>query len=230
MNIVPAVGERALIVGQTGCGKTAFACWLLAYCRDGVIYDTKIEPKFAALPGARVVDSWADVRKVWKKDKDVRFVVFRPPVSDVIDPDKLDHYLLRHYEEMRQTTAYIDEAYQFHNQGRCGPGLQSLLTRGRSRGITTIMSSQRPKWLSLFCLTESQRFYIFRLVDRNDRKRFADIIPGFDADADVPRHYFRYCDFDLPAPVLFSPVPLDKSIAANSTYTDAAPSSALKFI
>lgn len=220
MNIIPAVGERALIVGQTGSGKTAFACWALAYCRPGVIYDTKIEPKFSAMPGNRVVDSWRDLRRVWGKEKHLRFVVFRPPVSEVSDPEKIDHYLMRHYNELKHTTCYVDEAYQFHNAGRCGAGLLSLLTRGRSRGITTILSTQRPRWISLFCITESQRFYIFRLVDRNDRKRFAEIIPGFDADSDVAKHYFRYCDFDLDRPIVFSPVTLDKSLDAHLAYTD----------
>jgi len=38
INIVPARGERGLIVGQTGSGKTAFAVWMIHnYLQPGVI-------------------------------------------------------------------------------------------------------------------------------------------------------------------------------------------------
>lgn len=229
MNIIPAPGERALIVGQTGSGKTAFAVWLLPYCNDGVVYDTKIEPKFKALPGAVIVEKFDDIKKAFKKNKDCRFVVLRPSAIETADPDFLDSLLQRHYAELRGHTCYVDEAYQFHNNGRAGPGLVSVLTRGRSRSITTILSSQRPQWLSRFCLTEAQRFYLFTLVDRKDRARFADIIPGLDVSENSAKHFFRYYDFDLESPILFNPIPLDALPDAAQSYTDSD-ESRLKFI
>ena len=76
MNIVPAVGERALIVAQTGAGKTAFATWLMQY-----LPATKIDDKFKSLPDSVIVEKWADVVKHLRDihQKYTR-IVFRPPV------------------------------------------------------------------------------------------------------------------------------------------------------
>ena len=223
MNIIPATGERALIVGQTGSGKTLFAFWMIAnYLPDGIIYDTKIEPKFASLPNSKIVTKWADVKKLWEKKEDTRFIVFRPSVRDTLDPEVLDNYLELHYQFFRHSLAYIDEVYQFHNNSRPGPGLLSLLTRGRSRGITTIMSTQRPTGLSRFAWSESQKFYIFKLQDMRDRKTVEAIIPNFSDLPIAPKYHAYYYDFDLEAPLLLSPVTLDGTVFAE--YIDPSES------
>jgi hypothetical protein len=155
--------------------------------------------------------AFADNQKKWD------YVILRPTIEESLDPTFLDNLLLFHYNYLRHIGAYIDEVFMFHNGGRVGPGLMALLTRGRSRGITLTMSAQRPAWLSRFCLTESQRFFIFRLVDRDDRKRLSEIIPGMDVKFNPEKFYFQYFDFDLNAPVYFSPVALDN---VSSEYID----------
>lgn len=64
-------------------------------------------------------------------------------------------------------------------QGRAGSGLIALLTRGRSKGISVLMSTQRPAWLSRFCFTEAQKYYIYRLTDRRDSKVLGEYIRVF---------------------------------------------------
>lgn len=220
LNIVPRVGERGLIVGQTGSGKTLFARWLIQdYLPAGIIYDTKIEPKFTSLPESQVVGSWDELTKLWKKG-DHRHLIFRPPVRDTLDPEILDGYLERHYLNFRHSLAYVDEVYQFHNNGRAGPGLLSLLTRGRSRGITTVMSTQRPTGLSRFAWSESQRFYIFKLQDQRDRKTVESIVPNFSDLPIPPKFHAHYYDFELETPIMLAPVKISANLAAD--YTDEA--------
>lgn len=212
-NIVPERGERAFICGQTGSGKTAFAVWLLGYMPGTLIYDTKEERKFSALPKSVRVATMDEARKALRENKGGEavydFVILRPSVAETLDSEMLDTMLQYHYENLRGIGAYIDEVFMFHNGGRVGPGLMSLLTRGRSRGITLTMSAQRPAWLSRFCLTESQRFYVFRLVDRADRQRLGEIIPGLSRDEQPEKYHFQYFDFDQDGPAYFLPVPLD---------------------
>lgn len=228
-NIVPDRGERGFICGQTGSGKTAFAVWLLSYMPGTLIYDTKEENKFKSLPNSIQVKTMEEAIKAFRDKKAAwDFVIIRPSVVETLEPDILDAMLHVHYDQLRGIGAYIDEVFMFHNGGRVGAGLMSLLTRGRSRGITLTMSAQRPAWLSRFCLTESQRFYIFRLVDRADRTRLTEIIPNLSRDTQPDKYHFQYFDFDLESPVYFSPVPLDKTNSAD--YVDASSSDSLNWV
>jgi hypothetical protein len=208
---VPQLGERALIVGQTGSGKTIFAIWLLERIPFApiFIYDTKIEPKFEALPKSVVVET-LEQASVAYLDVTKDYIIIRPPIELMDKPEELDKYLLYHYHHFHHSCAYIDEGYTFHSNSRAYPGIIALMTRGRSKGITTILSSQRPRGVSRFLISESQKFYIFRLQDKDDRKRIADVIPNFHNLEQPPKHSFYYFESGDDNPVLFSPIKVDK--------------------
>lgn len=207
-----------MIIGGTGEGKTGLAAWLLARFAPSpmIIYDTKEEKKFRALPNSIVVDSWdAVIREIDNVEHD--YIIFDVPAHIADDPATLNEFLMEHYERFHGVPAYIDELYSFHSAGRPGRGLHALLTRGRGRGISLIMGTQRPAWISLFCLSESQAFYILGLGFEDDRKRVQKVVRGY---ADLPEpgrfefYYYRKRD---PAPVLFKPVTLDKGIDTGYT-------------
>lgn len=205
----PEMGERALIVGQTGSGKTAFACHLLHSLKFApfIIYDTKEEEKFDALERSTVVHNEEEKRKALS-DEEIDFVIYRPDLDVTVDSEAMDNLLLTHYNEHHNIGAYLDEAYSFHNGGRAGTGLTGLLTRGRSRGITSIISTQRPALISRFCISEAQKHFIFRLTDMKDKKRIGDFVPDFAELSDPPRFgYWRYSVGD-DAPQKFDAVPL----------------------
>lgn len=216
-SVIPARGERALIAGQTGSGKTTLACWLIQRLEryPRYILDLKIEPKFKALPDSITTDKHGVAMTALHRRISVRHVVYRPPAAMVQDPEALDRLLMEHYHTGRDMPIYVDEAYLLHISGRAGPGLVSLLTRGRSRGITTILSTQRPVWVSRFCWSESQHFYILRLSDVKDRARVSDIVP-LSPDVLLPRHEWVHWSHDQDAPVRYLPVPMEQS----SGYTD----------
>lgn len=221
-SFLPERGERALIVGQTGSGKTAFAVWMLYRIPIApiIIYDTKDEPKFRKLPNSIIVETIEEVEKAYHNEQ-IDYVIVRPPVEMLGKPEELDEYLFAHYQNLRDSVCYIDEAYTFHSHGRAYRGLIALLSRGRSRGITTIISTQRPMMISRLCITEAQKVYVFRLGDRQDRKRLGDIIPDFADKAIPPKHGFYYYESGDDNAELYRPVKLDPLL--DTGYTDETP-------
>ena len=221
-DIIPDKGERAAIFGMTGSGKTGFACWLLKrlsdVCVPVIIYDTKIEPKFEALPNSTVVE---DINAAYDavQGGEFDYIIVRPNIHVMNDPVTLDKWLLFHYSHMQGTTAYIDEAYTFHRNSQAGPGLTALMTRGRSKGITTILSAQRPARISRFLITECNSHYIFRLRDKQDRQRIDDVSEDFSKRDKLEPYFFYFIQGDdSDNPILYSPITLDPEM--QSGYTD----------
>lgn len=209
-NLILSDGERGLIIGQTGSGKTAFAAWMLRRIPRSpiVLYDTKDEQKFARLPNSRIVTTVKDAAEALDNGE-IDYIIFRPSISILTSPEALDALLMQHYENWKGVDIYIDELYSFHNGGKAGDGLVALLTRGRSRGISTLMATQRPAWISRFCITEAQKLYVFKLVDKADKKRIGDVIPDFANMPDPPKHGFYFFESGDEQPTRFGPVRLD---------------------
>jgi DNA helicase HerA-like ATPase len=191
-------GERGLIVGQTGSGKTYAAAWMLRYANQRVvILDTKHEPLFERVPKGvetlEICESPQDMLRLWKdKKKGPDYILVRPPPALMADPMAIDQYLYNLYDNATNCFIYIDEAYQLHKGSLAGPGLIAILTRGRARGITTLVSTQRPAWLSRFALTESQKFFLFRIIDKKDWARLGEIIPGVSDGIKLQPYEFLY--------------------------------------
>lgn len=226
MNLIPKHGERALIVGRSGSGKTLFARWLLWHLPQTVIYDFKHEPAFDAM--GPIVDSTADAWRMFAEEPHTEYVIVRPDHRLLADPFALDELLLDHYDRGAGYTAYLDEAYTVHRSGRAGPGYLALLTRGRSREITTISATQRPAFLSLYALTEANHIFAFRLQHQDDRARLGNIIEGYQRRPKVPWHSFDYANAVKESIVRFGPIDVDfKRAPAHSppVAADLAPRS-----
>jgi hypothetical protein len=208
---MPQPGERGIIIGSTGGGKTGLATWMLRRfpVAPVVIYDTKSERKFEALPRAAVFTDW-EVMAEATYDEELHYLIYRPGAFELHDPGLLDSYLMAHYDAFPGVPAYIDELTSFQSLGRPRPGLTALLTRGRDLGLTTLMATQRPAFISGYTLSESQNYYIFGLNRAKDRKSVADCVPGYDELGNPPRHQFYYWKTGSEdAPRLMLPVILD---------------------
>jgi hypothetical protein len=218
---LPEHGERALIVGQTGSGKTAFAVWLLDKLETSpfVIYDTKEEPKFSAMPNSVVAERWEHVNDLLP-DPQFDYVIFRPDPHLQADKRALDDLLYRHWRDHRNVGAYIDEMYSFAEGVRPGAGITALLTKGRSRGNTTIMSTQRPSWIPGFCITEAQKYFLFHQADLKDKKRIAAVVPEYDRSPLLPRHHFHFFNQGEQNYKMYSPIKLIAN-GVNHDYVDA---------
>jgi len=220
--LLPEPGERAFIAGQTGSGKTAFAVWLLERIETSpaFIYDTKEETKFDTLPNSKIVSTIEEADEAYS-DPTLDYIIFRPPINVTSDPRALDDLLYHHWQYWRRSVAYIDETYMFHTNGRAGPGLLALMTRGRSREITVIMCTQRPAWISQFMVSEAQKFYIFFLNIANDKKRIAEIMPTFDKLPNPPKHGFYFFKAGESVATKYGAVKLAKT--QDVGYTDPDP-------
>jgi len=200
MSILLERGQRGIIIGQTGSGKTVGAIVQLqsTHLFPVIIFDTKGEPAFDSIAlddeESIVYDSAADFLKNWPKKSQPDYIIVRPDMHELSDIEALDGVLQAIMHIGKKCLIYIDEAYQFHIQGRAGAGLVGLLTRGRSKGMSVLMSTQRPAWLSRFCFTEAQKFYIYRLTDERDHKIISAYIPGFLQKSVAKKHHFYYYD------------------------------------
>lgn len=216
-------GERGLLVGQTGSGKTQDAIFQLRHAAQWpiVIFDTKIEPDFFGVPegddSIELVESIQDFEKYSRKlrrDYD-DYILVRPSMDEIQNFETLDMYSRIAYDRFGKALFYYDEMYNWHNRGVPGNGLVGMLTRGRSKGKTMLMASQRPGWISRFCITESQKFYIHRLTDMRDKKALSEVIPDFHLYPDPAKfHFYHYEIGNHEAPQMIAPVPyqkLDKS-------------------
>lgn len=207
-NVIPQHGERGLIVGRSGSGKTVFGRWLLGYMPGAIIYDTKGDSAFDEFgPVVSHVDDAFEL--LADETRPVDYVVVRPDPELLADPLALDDMLLAHYNNGDGLTAFLDEGYMFHRNGRPGPGYLALLTRGRSREISTLTCTQRPAWLSTFALTEANHFYIFRLEHEQDLVRMGHVVGGYERRPRVPWHYWDYATANSERIRRMAPIDID---------------------
>lgn len=195
-------GQRGLLVGKTGSGKTCAALFLLRHTPGPVvILDTKIEPAFdTAFPPGEITiqDGLGPLTGT------TRITIVRPRAHELVAWKLLDAWLTTIPEA---TTVYLDELYQVHGPGGfAGPGLTGILTRGRSKGISVLMSTQRPRFISGFCLTEAEKYYIYWLSKPADRRVLADATVPAIQEAPPPFHFWFYAAGQRHA-TLFAPVP-----------------------
>jgi len=192
-------GERGLLVGQTGSGKTQNA---LFHLRNPALFpvimlDTKIEPAFFSVPDEsdsfEVIENLKDFHDLSKrKKKEVPdYTLVRPSINEMQDPDALDTYNEILYHKFGPAFIYYDELYQWHNQGKPGNNFLGLLTRGRAKGKTVLMATQRPSWISRFCFTEANKFFIHSLSDLRDRKTLDSMVPNYSREKLPPKYHFH---------------------------------------
>lgn len=209
-------GERALIVGQTGSGKSAFLIWALKRVPMSpvIIYETKEEPKFAHLPNVQFVQSVEQLTDAYH-DQQHDYIVMQPDIDTCSNPNMLDELLYNHYMAYPNSVCAIDELFMFHNNGRHGRGLLGLYTRGRSRGITTVACTQRPAWISGFSISEAQRYYAFYLEMEADKKKLK---PALVKMSDPPKYGFYYWESGNKEITKYGAVKLDKGL--DTGYVD----------
>lgn len=215
MSILINKGQRGIIVGKTGSGKTIGAIWQMQQLPFApvIILDSKIEPAFDTIAVGKerlkIYNSAEKFMQGWERGDIAEYMIVRPSGSEISAQDIMDDCLQAIYSASEPCLVYIDEAYHWHVNGRCGAGLNNLLTRGRSKGISTLLSTQRPVWISRFCFTECERFYIYRLSDERDRKTVGEFVQDFSDKPIADKFMFWYYDHDMTdGAVLYNPVPL----------------------
>lgn len=99
----------------------------------------------------------------------------------------------RRSNKRRKVYIYIDEAYSLLKFNRTvAEQVTMCVTAGGERGVGIMLSSQRPRWISVETLSECTRFYVFRLDNFQDKKNVREngLPPRFRFP--TKRFVFRY--------------------------------------
>lgn len=213
-------GERGLLVGMTGSGKTQNGLFHLRNTDIGpaIIFDTKIDNGFHRLPEGRetmtLIRSLEEYEKYAKRQRREidDFVLVRPSNFEMNSQELLDEYCRLSYQRFGPALFFFDELYNWHVSPQGGPWFRAMLTRGRSKKKTVLAGTQRPAHISRFCLTEAQKFYIHFLSDKRDHKSLASVIPELEITLKrhpLPKHHFYFYEQGKHGgPVLYEPVPM----------------------
>lgn len=151
-----------------------------------VVYDAKGLISSPSLQ--KPEDRWLDYKvytnfdmlvEAQKNDKvrliEERSVIYRPPVEEERDYRAQDEFFEWIYNRWH-TRLYVDEAYSILGGTTPSQYLQACLSRGRERGISTIISTQRPARIPIITMSESEHIFVFRLNHAPDRARAAELI------------------------------------------------------
>ncbi len=193
-------GERVIIAGRTGSGKTVGSLWLLSRSPGlWIILDRKYDNTFDGV--GPVVGLDTNYEKLWEEN---RVLVVRPETSD---PAELDKWIGVISERYQHIGLLVDELYYVHSNGRAGDGLVGWLTRGRSRGQSFIGCTQRPAWISRFCFSESDYIVSYTLNLSDDRKRMYEFTGRKDMLQKTKRHKWSWYDVSEDRLTRFGKVP-----------------------
>lgn len=192
--IAPGARNRALMVGQTGCGKTTLARWLIRRYTYCLALDPKITLGASDSDGEGHLAGFALARSPAELEElagSENWLQYRP------DPEyqSLDYWdsIYRWVFDRRNTYVYTDETNLVCAGHIPTDGMRACVTSGRERGIGMLHATQRPAGVPQILLSESESFYVFRLEKLSDRKRMAEMMPEQCVLAHIARgHDFWY--------------------------------------
>ncbi len=171
-------GKRVTIIARTGSGKTQLARKIMYDSHMlFVVLNPKNSDDFTGMGNIGTVDG-LDLDKVKSiidssiSKGQVGHVDVRPLPTDKYK--EMDDFILSLHNTYKNIGLLIDELYTVHTpRGEHGPGLTAWLTRGRARNQSYIGLSQRPRKISLFCLSESDYLIKMHLNLKEDRRYLA---------------------------------------------------------
>lgn len=183
-DISPKRGERAVIIGFSGSGKSNLAKALLISIRQPVIV---IDPKREwDSTGYLVVNRVRHIPKLIGNRK----VLFQPIIAEFDDVNVYNH-VYKQIFETGNVCVYTDEVSVFSTGIRYPAYFKAIYHQGRSKNITAISSTQRPSAIPPFVITEVQRLYAFHLNSPDDVKKVRSMVKGYDPDK-LKRYAFYY--------------------------------------
>jgi hypothetical protein len=196
--IAPKLTDRAVFIGQTGCGKSTLARELLrtrfrvwAIDVNGLLEWGAPDSKYSE-GEYLVVNSIAELLEKQEYPK----ILFQPSIDDADNFLVFDQFFHSAYLA-GGVTVYVDEAYAVTNKQVIPRYYKACLTRGRVRDIETWTSTQRPSGIPSFILSESENTYLFKLKYPADLKR-AEQMTGINDEyiRNLPKRHFCYIDGD----------------------------------
>ena len=171
-------GERAIVIGATGSGKSTLCQELVRPLPFCIAIDPKGE---FDIPGKEciILEKFQDVVEksnyLVKHNLPDPLIIYRPIPTEA-KPEGYDKIYSFVYQR-GNCSVYTDElSAVVDTNGTPTEYLNHIQMRGRSKGITAVHAVQRPTRIPLVTLSEAQRYYCFELTLKADKTRICDII------------------------------------------------------
>lgn len=209
VQILPRIkpGQRALMAGRTGSGKSTWAKWMLLRSPGTwIILNPKHTSAYESLSDSIVIKS-LDIAKIESSMKRRRYIIVNPETLES-DPDTLDAFILMLHNGWRNINLCCDELYKVHKNGVAGQGLVGWLTRGRELKQSFLGLTQRPAWISQFLFSESDYIGSMSLLVPDDRKRMQKLTGRSEFDKMLDKRDWLWYTIDTDRLRYFSEVPM----------------------
>lgn len=168
---IPLPDEHAVIIGQTGSGKSTYTEFISRGEQFIAVFDPKDEVKWSGLYRSTKLEQLVKL----PADRYPR-ICYTPEADDMLDDRKSDLFFRWVYARGK-TAVYVDEVLGATEHGLT-IGYNRCLTRGRSRYVAVRSCTQRPHHIPRVILTEARVWVVFRVTDPQDRvaiEMFSDI-------------------------------------------------------
>lgn len=183
-----------VIAGRRGTGKTVLATSIASRWDRVLVYDPNMDPE-AVPPGAAIRYGYRDALRALPGR-----VVWRPTAAENDEiPDLFDRLVRRILELGGAHAVVVNELADLGTADRSlTPFTSSLLRTGRRRRTPVIGVTQRPVNVPRLFISEASHAVMFRLEDRDDRRRMAEILGPEVVDEPLPPDFsFWYRGPDL---------------------------------
>lgn len=177
-------GEHVSLIGPTGGGKTTLALALLPRRQFVIAFGTK-----PTTPGKQdktlttlvKQDGWKLVRTVEQMPDNVQIhrsfrVVFWPKYLTPEDEPRQAYQIGRQMAEAFTEGGwclYLDELWWLERKLGLTRLVESILTQGRALGISVVVGTQRPAFVSLLIYDQPTHVFFWRDNDERNLKRIA---------------------------------------------------------
>lgn len=209
-------GQRALIIGKTGTGKTHLVRTALRQVNSWVVIDSKrgVKPNepsiWAARLAAIVSKDPADIlrhrRVVWQVSE--RSLMDRGGWQRSGSWGFLWTAGLRKLKQRGHTIVVFNEGLQTLPAGRCHPEAKEIFTQGAGYDLTAWVETQAANWLDTVILRQVEALIAFRCRGAQDRELIARA-REVDASplAELRPYWWAYHDLSQDEFQVFPPLP-----------------------
>lgn len=174
-----------IIAGRNGTGKSVLASSIARGWDRVLVYDPNLDPE-AVLPNSAVCYGFAAAYRAIPGR-----VIWRPTADENSRIPELFDKLVRKLLELGGSHGIvIHEAADLGTSDRLlRPNTSHLLRTRRRRQIPIIALTQRPVNVARLFISEAQHAALFRLEDRDDRRRMAEFLGPEVVDEPLPADF-----------------------------------------